>query len=416
MLSRPLAAKTAAAVLVVGLGAAACGGSSGGTTSTKAQPSSSMSDMQSSSPSSSADATATQAAALRSGLDQLFREHVNLTGFVVQTAVISGVSSPQTAAALKALDGNTVAIGDAIGSVYGADAKTAFLKMWRAHIGFFVDYTVGLATKDNAKVSKAQAQLAGYKRDFAAFLAGATKIPAAAIATELQGHIQTLESAIQAILTKNKDAGAKLQMAAMHMDGTAAALAGGIAKDKNLDGTADSQASALRAGLTGLLIQHVAQTGEVVQSVVATSLTSAQTQGAIAALDQNTQDLGKAIGSLYGADAQTAFLKMWRDHIGFFVEYTKGLAAGDKAAVKAAQAKLATYQQQFGSFLGTATGLPADAVSADLQGHIQTLEVAIQAILTKSPTAAAKISMAEDHMAGTAAVLAKAIAAQKHLS
>src|SRR6478672_5525923 len=120
MLSRPLAAKTAAAVLVVGLGAAACGGSSGGTTSPQAQPSSSMSDMPSSS--SSTDATATQASALRSGLDQLFREHVNLTGFVVQTAVISGVSSPQTAAALKALDGNTVAIGDAIGSVYGADA------------------------------------------------------------------------------------------------------------------------------------------------------------------------------------------------------------------------------------------------------------------------------------------------------
>ena len=270
MLSRPLAAKTAAAVLVVGLGAAACGASSGATTSPQAQPSSSMSDMHSSSPTSSTDSTATQAAALRSGLDQLFREHVNLTGFAVQTAVISGVSSAQTTAALKALDGNTVAIGDAIGSVYGADAKTAFLKMWRAHIGFFVDYTVGLATKDKAKVSKAQTQLAGYKRDFAAFLGGATKIPPAAIATELQGHIQTLESAIQAILTKNKDAGAKLQMAAMHMDGTAAALAGGIAKDKNLAGTTDSQASALRAGLTGLLIQHVAQTGEVVQSVVAT--------------------------------------------------------------------------------------------------------------------------------------------------
>jgi hypothetical protein len=406
-----VAAKTGAGVLVLALGATACGGSSSGSA---ASPQSAASS--SASPSSmSSDATATQAAALRAGLDQLFREHVNLTGFTVQTAVISGVGSKQTAAALKALDGNTVAIGDAIGSVYGADARTAFLKMWRAHIGFFVDYTVGLASKDNAKVNAAQAKLANYKRDFAAFLGGATQIPAAAIATELQGHIQTLESAIKAILTKSKDAGAKLQMAAMHMDGTAAALAGGIAKEKSLSGTTDGQASALRAALTGLLIQHVAQTGEVVQSVVATSLTSAQTQGAIAALDQNTQDLGKAIGSLYGSDAQTAFLKMWRDHIGFFVDYTKGVAGGDAKAVKAAQAKLATYQQQFGSFLGTATGLPADAVSADLQGHVQTLEAAIKAILTKSPSAAAKIAMAEEHMAGTAAVLAKAIAAQKNL-
>jgi hypothetical protein len=414
MLSRPFAAKVGVGVLALALGATACGGSSSGTAAaTKATtaPSSTASAT-----SMSADTTASQAATLRAGLDQLFREHVNLTGFTVQTAVISGVGSKQTAAALKALDANTVAIGDAVGSVYGDAAKAAFLKMWRAHIGFFVDYTVGLATKDTAKVNAAQAKLAGYKRDFAAFLGGATHIPATAIAAELQGHIQTLEAAIQAILTKSKDAGAKLQMAAMHMDGTAAALAGGIAKEKNLDGAADGQASALRAGLTGLLIQHVAQTGEVVQSVVATSLTSPQTQGAIAALDQNTQDLGKAIGSLYGADAQTAFLKMWRAHIGFFVDYTKGVASGDSAAVNAAQAKLANYQADFSKFLGTATGLPADAVSADLQGHVQTLEAAIRAILTKSPTAAAKISMAEDHMAGTAAVLAKAIAAQKHLS
>jgi hypothetical protein len=411
MPSRPLAAKVGAGALLLALGATACGGSSTGTgasTRPSSTPSASMSTM-------SGDASASDAAALRAGLDQLFREHVDLTGFTVQTAAISGVGSKQTAAALQALDGNTVAIGDAIGSVYGADARTAFLKMWRAHIGFFVDYTVGLAGKDSAKVSTAQVRLAGYKRDFAAFLAGATHIPAAAIATELQGHIQTLESAIQAILTKSKDAGAKLQMAAMHMDGTAAALASGIANNKGLGGMADSQASALRAGLTGLLIQHVAQTGEVVQSVVATSLTSRQTQGAIEALDQNTQDLGKAIGSLYGSDAQTAFLKMWRAHIGFFVDYTKGIAAGDTAEVKSAQAKLATYQQQFGTFLGTATGLPAGAVSADLQGHVQTLEAAIRAILTKSPAAAEKIAMAEEHMAGTAAVLAKAIAAQKHL-
>ena len=413
MLSRPLAAKTAAGVLVLALGATACGGSSNGT---KAQaPSSTPSHDMSSSSAPAGDATATQAAALRAGLDQLFREHVDLTGFTVQTAAISGVGSKQTAAALKALDANTVALGDAIGSVYGADARTAFLKMWRAHIGFFVDYTVGLATKDNAKVTSAQQKLAGYKRDFSTFLAGATNIPATAIATELQGHIQTLETAIKAILTKSKDAGATLQMAAMHMDGTAAALAGGIAKEKSLAGNSDGAASELRAGLTGLLIQHVAQTGEVVQSVVATGLSSAQTSGAITALDGNTQDLGKAIGSLYGDAAQSAFLKMWRAHIGFFVDYTKGLAAKDSAAVKSAEAKLANYQTEFGKFLGTATGLPADAVSADLQGHIQTLEAAIQAILTKSPSAAAKISMAEDHMAGTAAVLAKAIAAQKNL-
>jgi len=417
MTKRSLAARAGAGALVLALGATACGGASGSdNVGANPAPSDSMSSMATSMASPATDATATPAAALRAGLDQLFREHVDLTGFAVQTAVSTGATSKSTAGALAALDGNTKALGTAIGSVYGPAAEKAFLQQWRAHIGFFVDYTLGLAGKDAAKVRDAQAKLAGYKRDFAAFLGGATKIPPAAIATELQGHIQTLESAIQSIVANKADAAAKLQMAAMHMDGTAAALAAGIAKDKSLAGSVDGEASGLRSALTGLLVQHVAQTVAVVQTAAATSLTSPQTSGAITALDQNTIDLGAAIGSLYGKDAQTAFLKMWRDHIGFFVEYTKGLATKDTAAVTDAETKLAGYQKNFGDFLGTATGLPGTAVSADLAGHIQTLEAAIKAVLTKDPTAGDKVSMAEDHMAGTAAVLAKAIAAQKHLS
>jgi hypothetical protein len=410
------AVKAAAGLAVVAISVTACGGSSSANkTSTGTTPSNSMASGSNANV-STGDPTATAAASLRAGLDQLFREHVDLTGFAVQTAVETGISSPNTTQALKALDDNTVALGDAIGSLYGAAAKTAFVKMWRAHIGFFVEYTKGLATHDSSMVSAAQAKLANYKRDFSAFLGGATKIPPAAIATELQGHIETLEEAIQAIVTKNSTAAAKLQMAAAHMDGTADALAGGIAKEKSLAGNADGTASALRAALTGLLIQHVAQTGAVVQTAVETSLSSPQTAAAIRALDQNTVALGDAIGSVYGAAAKTAFIKMWRAHIGFFVDYTKGLATNNKQMVTQAQAKLANYKADFSHFLGSATGLPAGAVAADLQGHINTLESAIQAIVSKSPAAADKLSMAETHMSGTAAVLAKAIADQKNLS
>lgn len=410
MKSRALPIKVGVAAAAIAVSAAACGSnSSGGGTA--------AGDNSNQPTAASADATATQAAELRTGLDTLFREHVDLTGFTVQTAAISGIGSTQTAAALKTLDSNTVALADAIGSIYGPAARDAFLKMWRAHIGFFVNYTKGLASHDKHLVSQSQSQLAGYKRDFATFLAGATQIPANAIATELQGHIQTLESAIKAILTGSKTAGAKLEMAAEHMDGTAQALASGIAKEKGLTGNADGDAAGLRAALTGLLIQHVAQTGAIIQSLVATgSLSSPQTTGAISALDQNTVDLGKAIGSLYGGDAQQAFLKMWRAHIGFFVAYTEGIAGNDAAKVRQAKHQLAGYQKQFGDFLGSATGLPGSAVSADLQGHVQTLEAAIKAILAKSPSASTKIAMAESHMAGTAQVLAKAIAAQKDLS
>jgi hypothetical protein len=107
---------------------------------------------------------------------------------------------------------------------------------------------------------------------------------------------------------------------------------------------------------------------------------------------------------------------MWRAHIGFFVTYTTGLATHNQADVKKGQAQLAKYKQQFGKFLGGATGLPANAVSADLQGHIDTLEAAIQAIVGQRSDAAAKVAMAESHMAGTAAVLASAISKQKQLT
>ena len=53
--------------------------------------------------------------------------------------------------AAGALDGNSIDIAKAIGSVYGAGAEQAFLPLWRKHIGFVVDYTVGVATKDNAR-------------------------------------------------------------------------------------------------------------------------------------------------------------------------------------------------------------------------------------------------------------------------
>src|SRR5690348_8655198 len=166
------------AVVALALATTACtssGSSSSAsqqTGSMSASSSTSMSDPSSSSSSSSStsDAAATAAATLRAGLDSLFREHVNLTGFTVQSAVETSLTSPQTAAAVKALDENTVAIGSAIGSVYGGAAKTAFIKMWRAHIGFFVNYTKGLATHDQALVAKSQQQLAGYQVDFAKFL------------------------------------------------------------------------------------------------------------------------------------------------------------------------------------------------------------------------------------------------------
>ncbi len=395
------------------LAAAACGSSgtsgSGAASTPKSSPSPSMHSM---SPAASG-MTNTAAAQLYAGLDQLLREHVDLTANVVQVAVTKGATSGAAKQALAALDQNTQGLGKAIGSVYGAAAQAQFLKLWRAHIGYFVNYTLGVAAHNPAKISTASKDLAGYTAQFSKFVASATKLPAAAVAADLKGHVSTLETAINAIVARSPQAGKKIEMAAMHMDGTAQVLAKGIVASKGISGSVTGAGASLRAALTGLLIQHVAATAFVVQTAVAGggNMSAPEVKGAVSALADNTSQLGAAIGSTYGSAAQQEFLKLWNAHIGYFVNYTLGKATHDTARAATAKKDLAGYITKFSQFIAGATKLPVSAVAADLQGHVATLETTINSIVAGSPKASMDLLMAENHMAGTGAVLAQGIAA-----
>ncbi len=395
----------------VALAVTACGGGGAGSPAGGSSRSAMPGTMHSASPAPGA-VTTTAAAQLYASLDQLLREHVDLTANVVQTAVTKGPSSGATKQALATLDQNTKGLGAAIGSVYGSAAQAQFLKLWRAHIGYFVHYTLGVATHNKAEVATANKDLAGYTAQFSQFITGATKLPASAVAADLKGHVTTLEAAINAIVAKSPSAGRKIGMAAMHMDGTAQVLAKGIAAAKGISGNVSGAGSSLRAALTGLLIQHVAATSFVVQTAVAHggSLTAPEVKGAIGALTDNTNQLGAAIGSVYGPAARARFLKLWNAHIGYFVNYTLGVATHNKAKVATANSDLAGYTAQFSQFIAGATKLPASAVADDLKGHVTTLEAAINAIVAGKASASTALLMAENHMAGTGAVLAQGIA------
>jgi len=171
---------------------------------------------------------------LRAGLTALLQEHVYLAGLAINQAVADkgDLTAPATKAAVAALDANSVGLSDAISSVYGAAGGEQFLALWRKHIGFFVDYTLGGATGDAAKQAKAKADLDGYRNDFGAFLESATKggLTKQAVADELTPHVQTLFAAIDAVLAHSPDVYAKLKTAADHMPMTAQVLAGAIAK------------------------------------------------------------------------------------------------------------------------------------------------------------------------------------------
>ena len=123
----------------------------------------------------------TKSAGLRVALNALFQEHVYLAAMATGAALQGRTDDFKAAAG--ALDGNSVDISKAVGSVYGTGAEQAFLPLWRKHIGFFVDYTTGIATKDKAKSDKAIGDLLQYTKDFGAFLSSANpNLPKDAVA------------------------------------------------------------------------------------------------------------------------------------------------------------------------------------------------------------------------------------------
>ena len=174
--------------------------------------------------------SATPAASLRTALNGLLAEHVTLAAGATGAA-LDGRSAEFEAAA-QALDANSVAISQAIGSVYGTDAERAFLPLWRRHIGFVVDYTAGVAGRDRAKQDKAVSDLVAYTQDFGAFLSAANpNLPKAVVADLVKHHVVTLKEVVDAQAARDWDrAWTATRTAGGHMQMIADPLAEAIVK------------------------------------------------------------------------------------------------------------------------------------------------------------------------------------------
>jgi hypothetical protein len=347
-------------------------------------------------------------------LTNALSEHVWLAAVATNAALAGNGKSFEAAAA--ALDGNSNDIAAAVGSVYGKEAQDAFSPLWKKHIGFFVSYTQGVAAKDTAKTDKAVSDLLAYATEFAAFLESATdkRLPKDAGTAAVKEHILTLKAVVDAQAAKDfTTAYSSLGHAYRHMRMIGVALGGAIDDQKSLDGSVTDKPVDLRLTLNQLLTEHVwaasSATGQ------ALSGNEAGFKGAAATLDKNSDDLSAAIGSVYGKDAQDAFSPLWKKHIGFFVDYTQGVAAKDKAKMDKAVADLTAYASEFGAFLESATdkGLPKDAVASLVTSHILGLKDVVDAQAAKDfTTAYAKLRDAAGHMGMIADPLAATIVKQ----
>ncbi len=136
----------------------------------------------------------------------------------------------------------------------------------------------------------------------------------------------------------------------------------------------DTKAANLRVALNSLEAQHVD---------LASAATRAGFDGspmfpaAGQALDNNSVALSKAVGSVYGPEAEARFLEIWRSHITFFVNYTVAAKGGDKAGMDKAVSDLNGYVEAISDLLGGATGLPKAAVASLVTEHVGLLKNAV---------------------------------------
>ena len=358
--------------------------------------------------------SSTPAAGLRVGLNALLSEHVYLAAAATNAAL--GGRQPEFEAAAAALDANSVEVAKAIGSVYGPEAEQAFLPLWRKHIGMVVDYTVGAATGDRAKQDKAVADLVGYTEDFGAFLQSANpNLPKPVVADLVKHHVLTLKAVIDAQAAKDQErAFTALRAGAGHMQMIADPLAGAIVKQfpEKIAGATDTKAAALRTMLNLALREHVYLASAATNAALGGR--DAEFKAAANALDANSVAIAKAIGSVYGPEAEKAFLPLWRKHIGMVVDYTVGVATGDRVKQDKAVSDLIGYTQDFGAFLQSANPNLPKAVVADLvKHHVVTLKDVIDAQAAKDQRRAFTASrVGAGHMQMIADPLAEAIVKQ----
>ncbi len=407
--------RTVVPVIALTLAATAC--SSGSTTAK----SSAKSDTSTSAPAAATLASETGASTLRAGLTGLLTEHVALASMATDAALRGDTNGfNQYAAALNGpTNSNTSDLVAAITSAYGPAVGTAFDGLWRSekHIPQFVAYTQAAAKGDEAGKQAAVAQLTTYAKTFGDTLHSVNaNLPADAVTQDITMHATTLIAVIDA--QKAGDYKAEytaLHTAYAHMEGTAKVLAVATAAKfpKKFDGDAASPAAELRAGLTGLLCEHVWLAASATGSALGGR--TAQFEAAAAALngptDSNTSMLVDAVGGVYGASVKTAFDGLWRseNHIPQFVAYTQAVAKGDAAGAQAAIDKLTAYAKTFGETLNTVNAnLPVDAVTQDIVMHATTLKAVIDGQKANDPNTPALLRTAVAHMAGTAKVLADA--------
>ncbi|MFN3216160.1 MAG: hypothetical protein ACE367_06665 [Acidimicrobiales bacterium] len=171
-------------------------------------------------------------------------------------------------------------------------------------------------------------------------------------------------------------------------------------------------APTLRLVLQDLLTEH----SDLSVRAMRLASDAAPLAATLAELTANTDDLTRAIGLVYGPEGAEAFDQLWTNHIEFFNDYAAAIGAGDADAAAEVQVKLDHYENDFSSYVDTATSGEADFhdVLHVLHGHIGQLLDQLDAWASGDAAEAYALGrVAHDHMDVIALALATGISRQQ---
>jgi hypothetical protein len=154
-----------------------------------------------------------------------------------------------------------------------------------------------------------------------------------------------------------------------------------VSAAQSASATASSSAVVLKQDMRKLWTEHVVWTREYIVAAVGDQ---PDAQAAAGRLMKNQEDIGGAVGKIYGAPAGQQLTTLLKDHISIAVDLIKAAKAGDKAGQQAADAKWQKNAVDIADFLSKANPHWPRATLVDMmKTHLSTTTNEVVARLNK---------------------------------
>lgn len=173
-----------------------------------------------------------------------------------------------------------------------------------------------------------------------------------------------------------------------------------------------TKAADLRSNLVTLGVEHMTLTASAVDQTLDNAPGAGETTKA---LFKNGTDIGAAVGSVYGKDAESTFNSVWKLHLEQFVAYAVADSKGDAAGKQAALTSIDTnYTKPLAAYLAKANpNLPEKTLYSLLADHVtQTAGIIDDHVNKDYAKENVDLTAANKHIEGTFSALAGGIVAQ----